>query len=102
MTDTDPNKQYVDARASLRDTAKWIVTILGATVVLVIGGGLIARIADLDWLPRLVTAACLLVLALTCMIPLKAAIDIVADKSTPLKEMARSADFTAARGFVNA
>ena len=54
MTDTDPLKQYVDARTSLRDTAKWIVTILGATVVLVIGGGLIARIADLEWEPRLV------------------------------------------------
>ena len=52
MTDTDPNKQYADARASLRDTARWMVTILGATVVLVIGGGLIAKIADLDWEPE--------------------------------------------------
>jgi hypothetical protein len=101
VTDTDPNKQYIDARASLRDTAKWIVTILGATVVLVIGGGLIAKIADLDWEPRLVTAGCLLVLALMCMMPLKAAIDIVAAKLTPLGEMALSPDFTAARKIVN-
>lgn len=101
MTDTDPNKQYVDARASLRDTAKWIVTILGAVVVLVIGGGLIAKIADLDLEQRLVTAVSLLVLALMCMIPLKTAIDIVAAKLTPLQEMALSPDLAATRQVVN-
>lgn len=101
MTDTDPNKQYVDARASLRDTAKWIVTILGAVVVLVVGGGLIAKIADLDWEPRLATAGSLLVLALMCLIPLKAAIDIVAARLTSLREMALSPDFAAARQIVD-
>jgi hypothetical protein len=101
VTDTDPNKQYVDARASLRDTAKWMVTILGATVVLVIGGGLIAKIADLDWEPRLVTACSLLVLALMCLIPLKAAIDIVAAKLTPLRDMALLPDFAPTREIVN-
>jgi hypothetical protein len=102
VADADPNKHYVDARASLRDTAKWIVTILGATVVLVIGGGLIARIADLDWEPRLITAGCLLILAFACLLPLKAAIDIVASKLTPLEKMALAPDFTAARQIVNA
>ena len=101
MTDTDPFKQYVDARTSLRDTAKWIVTILGATVVLVIGGGLIAKIADLDWEPRLVAASCLLALAFFCMIPLKAAIDIVATKLTPLEHMALEKEFEPARSVVN-
>jgi len=56
MADTDPNKGFGDARSSLRDTAKWIVSILGATVVLVIGGGLIAKIPDLEMQPRIVSA----------------------------------------------
>ena len=85
----------------MRDTAKWIVTILGATVVLVIGGGLIAKIADLDWEPRLIAAFCLLALAFLCMVPLKAAIDIVATKLTALEQMAEAKEFEAARNVVD-
>ncbi|WP_315830889.1 hypothetical protein [Bradyrhizobium prioriisuperbiae] len=101
MTDTDTNKLYVDARASLRDTAKWIVTILGATVVVVIGGGLIAKIADLDTLPRVAAACCLLLLTLFCLIPLRSAVDIVASSLTPLGTMALSQDYDDARTIVN-
>jgi hypothetical protein len=102
VPDTDPYKQYADTRTSLRDTAKWIVTIVGATVVLVIGGGLIAKIADLDLLPRLIASGSLLALAFICMIPLKGAIDIVATRVTPLREMVESPDFATARQIVDA
>jgi hypothetical protein len=101
MPDVDPNKLYADTRASLRDTAKWIVTILGATVVLVIGGGLIAKVADLDTISRLIAASCLLILTLVCLIPLKSAIQIVATKLTPLNLMAQSPEYATARGIVN-
>lgn len=102
MPDTDPYKQYADTRTSLRDTAKWIVTIVGATVVLVVGGGLIAKIADLDLLPRLIASGSLLALAFICKIPLKGAIDIVATRVTPLPEMVESPDFATARQIVDA
>lgn len=101
MSDADPNKVFVDARASLKDTAKWIVTIVGATIVLVIGGGLVARIADLDWMPRLIAAASLLVLTMACLIPLRAAIDIVAAKLTSFDEIATSDLYLPTRKTVN-
>lgn len=90
MPDADPNQALIDARANLKDTAKWIVTILGATIVLVIGGGLIAKIADLDWLHRLLAAGSLLVLTIGCLFPLLDAIDIVAASVNSFREIATS------------
>lgn len=101
MSDTDPNKAFVDSRTSLKDTAKWIVTIIGATVVLVIGGGLVAKIADLDWTPRLVAAGSLVVLTMACLIPLRAAIDIVAAKLVSFDEIATSESYQPTRETVN-
>jgi hypothetical protein len=101
MADADPNQASVSARANLKDTAKWIVTILGATIVLIIGGGLIAKIADLDLTQRLITAGCLLVLMLLCMIPLRAAIDIIATKLESFQNIATSPEYAQARAIVN-
>jgi hypothetical protein len=101
LPDTDPNKTFVDSRTSLKDTAKWIVTIIGATVVLVIGGGLVAKIADLDWTPRLIAAGSLLVLTMACLIPLRAAIDIVAAKLVSFDEIATSKLYEPTRETVN-
>jgi hypothetical protein len=97
MPDADPAKPFTDSRTNLRETAKWIVTILGATVVLVIGGGLIAKISDLDWEPRLAAAISLVALAGLCLIPLSAAVEVIASKPVPLRDMATSADFAATR-----
>ncbi|HEY1982829.1 MAG TPA: hypothetical protein VGH13_22350 [Xanthobacteraceae bacterium] len=101
MSDTDPNKVFADSRASLKDTAKWIVTIIGATVVLVIGGGLVAKIADLDWTQRLFAAGSLLVLTMACLVPLGKAIDIVAAKLVSFDEIATSKLYKPTRKTVN-
>jgi hypothetical protein len=69
--------------------------------VLVIGGGLIAKIADLDLWPRMVAASCLLVLTVAGLIPLKSAIDIVAAKLTPLSYIADAPEYAAARAYVD-
>jgi len=68
----------------------------------VIGGGLIAKIPDLEMQPRIVSAVALLVLAAACLIPLIQAIDIVAQRTTPLKEMATSDKLARTRANVNA
>jgi hypothetical protein len=101
VPDANPNQDLIDARTTLRDTAKWIVTIVGTTIVLVIGGGLIAKIADLDWAPRLIAAGSLLVLTMACLIPLRAAIDIVAARLVPFGTIVRSGEYEQARQFVN-
>ncbi len=101
MADADPNKKYDDERAALRDTAKWIVTILGATVVLVIGGGLVGKIADLDATPRMYAAGCLVGLTILCLVPLKWAIDIVSTPLAPLKELATSGTYRSSRDAAN-
>jgi hypothetical protein len=101
LSDTDPNKVFADSRASLKDTAKWIVTIIGATVVLVIGGGLVAKIADLDWTQRLFAAGSLLVLTMACLVPLSRAIDIVAAKLVSFDEIATSKLYEPTRKTVN-
>lgn len=101
MPDADPNKTYVDARASIKDTAKWIVTIVGATIVLVIGGGLVAKIADLDWIPRLAAAGSLSFLTIVCLIPLRAAIGIVAAKLAPFEWIATSQEYAQTRSNVD-
>jgi hypothetical protein len=101
VADADPNQAVIGARANLKDTAKWIVTILGAMIVLVIGGGLIAKIADLDWIPRLVAAASLLALTLVCLFPLRAAIDIIAAKIESFQNIAESREYGATREIVN-
>ncbi len=101
MPDANPNRAYLNARANLKDTAKWIVTVFGATIVLVIGGGVIAKIADLDWIHTSVAAGSLLVLMIACLIPLRAAIDIVAAKLVSIETIAQSEDYAATRAFVN-
>jgi hypothetical protein len=101
MPDANPNQEWIDARVNLKDTAKWIVTILGATVVLVVGGGLIAKIADLSWGPRLFAAGSLLALTVACLIPLRAAIGIIAAKLVSFQEIATSPDYAQTRAMVN-
>jgi hypothetical protein len=101
LSDADSNKAYVDARLSLKETAKWVVTIVGSTIVLVIGGGLIAKIADLDLLPRLAAAGSLFFLTIVCLIPLRAAIDIVATKLVTFEDIATSDEYAKTRAIVN-
>lgn len=101
MAEADANQALVAARANLKDTAKWIVTILGATIVLVIGGGLIAKIADLDWIPRLVAAGSLLALTVACLFPLRSAINIIAAKVESFQNIAESKEYASTRAIVN-
>lgn len=101
MADPDPNQALISARANLKDTAKWIVSILGATIVLVIGGGLIAKIADLDFTQRVLAAGCLLALMLLCLIPLQAAIGIIAAKLESFQNIATSPEYAPTREIVN-
>lgn len=101
MPDADPNQAVIDARANLKDTAKWIVTILGATIVLVIGGGLIAKIADLDWPQRVLAALSLLGVAALCLIPLKEAVDIVGSGLASFRHLAHADEFRRARQIVD-
>jgi len=97
----DTDSEFSSARANLKETAKWIVTIIGATIVLVIGGGLIAKIADLDLIPRLIAAGSLVILTLACLVPLRAAIDIVAARLVPFQSVAESNEYAATRAVVN-
>src|SRR5579862_6574535 len=101
MPDADPNQEWINARTNLKDTAKWIVTILGATIVLVIGGGLIAKIAELDLNQRLLAAGCLFVLMCLCLIPLQAAIGIIATKLQSFQYIATSNEYKPTREIVN-
>ncbi|HLH91524.1 MAG TPA: hypothetical protein VKX28_23990 [Xanthobacteraceae bacterium] len=101
MPDEDPNKRFGDARATLRETSKWIVTILGATVVLVIGGGLVAKIADLDTTQRFIAAAALVALTLFCLWPLRDALKVIANKLASFDEMVRLPDYEQARADVD-
>ncbi len=101
MADADPNKKYEDQRAALRDTAKWIVTILGATVVLVIGGGLVAKITDLDATQRFNAGLCLVALVVLCLIPLFCAIGIVSAPTAPLEDLAKKWRYCGSRRAVN-
>jgi hypothetical protein len=101
VPDADPNQAVIDARANLKDTAKWIVTILGATIVLVIGGGLIGKIADLDWPQRALAALSLLAVAALCLPPLQAAAEIVASRLTSFRYMVDEREFARTRVVVN-
>jgi hypothetical protein len=101
MPNADPNQIYSETRRRIGDTAKWLVTILGATVVVVVGGGLIARIPDLDLPYRLIAAACLLALTVLCAIPLRSATDIVASGLATLEQMATSGEFAPTRQTVD-
>jgi hypothetical protein len=101
MPNANPNQGWIDARTNLKDTAKWIVTILGATIVLVIGGGLIAKIADLDLIQRLAAAGCLLVLMSLCLIPLQAAVEIIATKLESFENIATLNEYKPTREVVN-
>lgn len=77
MSDANPYSVFGDARTRIRDTAKWIVTILGSTIVLVIGGGLYANLPSLG-APRMYYAsAALTALAIFCVVPLIFVIDIL-------------------------
>ncbi len=101
MPDVDPNQAVIAARVNLKDTAKWIVTILGATIVLVIGGGLIAKVADLDWPQRVFAALSLLTVAALCLLPLQAAVDIIAARLASFRHMASAQEFQSARTIVD-
>jgi hypothetical protein len=101
VPEPDADQGFSSARANLKETAKWIVTIVGATIVLVVGGGLIAKIADLDWTPRLIAAGSLLVLTLVCLIPLRAAIDIIAARLASFQAVAKSEEYAETRAIVN-
>ena len=101
MSEANSNPIYSDSQTRIRDTAKWLVTILGATIVVVIGGGLIARIPDLDLPYRLIAAGCLLVLTILCVIPLREATDIVASRLTTWERMATSDEFAPTRRIVD-
>lgn len=101
MPEPDTDQGFSSARANLKETAKWIVTIVGATIVLVIGGGLIAKIADLDFIPRLIAAGSLVILTLVCLVPLRAAIDIVAARLASFQSVAQSQEYARTRAIVN-
>lgn len=101
MPEPDTDQGFSSARANLKETAKWIVTIVGATIVLVIGGGLIAKIADLDFIPRLIAAGSLVILTLVCLVPLRAAIDIIAARLASFQSVAQSQEYARTRAIVN-
>jgi hypothetical protein len=101
MADADANKGYLDARNSLRETTKWIVTILGATIVLVIGGGLIAKVSDLDTWRLIVALLALFGLAIACLYPLQAAVDIIAARLVTFRSIAEDGEYEDARDVVD-
>jgi hypothetical protein len=49
MADDGPAKAFADARAQLRDTAKWMMNGTAAIVVLVIGSTSISGLGAMDW-----------------------------------------------------
>ena len=87
MSDADSYGVFRDARGRIRETAKWIVTILGSVLVLIVGGGLIANIPTLESFRMHVAEGALFTLAFACVVPLILAINILASPFLSFQEL---------------
>jgi hypothetical protein len=72
-TVADFEKQWADASAQARSTAKWLATVLGAALAALIGSAPLANLRDLyvPWLAYLYGGAGLVLLALTLFLVLR-------------------------------
>ncbi len=93
-SDDDLLKPFADARASLRDNAKWVLSGAGAVVFLVLGGATISRLGSLEpdgWRLKAAVVFGLLGLGL-CAIPLHFAIRLLKPEVISLQGMVAAAD----------
>jgi len=89
MTTTDdPLSAFADARASLRDNAKWVLSGTGALVVIVVGGTTISQVG------ALVPGSCRFWLAvgsglfglLLCAVPFNLAVEVLASELVSMRQ----------------
>ena len=88
-TELDALKPFAEARTTLRDNAKWILSGTGALVILVVGGTTISRLGALEpgqWRFCLAVASGLLGLSL-CAIPFYYAVKLLRPEIVSLRGM---------------
>jgi len=102
MPDSDPYRVYADARTRIRDAAKWLVTILGSVIVLIIGGGLIANIPNLDFFHILGASVCLISLTALAAFPLWSAIRILVSPFESFEQIATKKEYQSLRDSLDA
>lgn len=92
---------FVQARATLRDTAKWVLSGFGALLILVVGGTTISQFGALDpddwrfWLAVTFGAIGLVL----CVFPLRFALAVLTPESISLKSMAQAQSGVRRRAF---
>jgi hypothetical protein len=92
---TDQFGVFRDARQRVRETAKWVVTILGSALVLVVGGGLLADIPSLDTPRMFIAGGALVALLISCAYPLTIVIEMIASPFRPFHEIIADKEFDA-------
>ena len=101
MDRSDPNQHLIDARTNLRDTAKWIVAILGAFVVFLVGTGSLSNIGALDSPQLGVALVAIAAVGLLAGLPFLLGLNIIASRILSFEEMAMSPKFAGARENVD-
>ena len=102
MNGSNPNQPFIDTRTNLRDTAKWIVAILGAFIVFLVGTGSLANIGALDNGPRLWTALiAIAAVGLLAWRPFFLGLNLIASRIRSFEDMATSREFADTRQRVN-
>ena len=87
MSESDGSGVFGDARARIRDAAKWIVTISGSALVLVVGGGVLANIPKLETTRMLVASVALVGLGVVCLVPLLKVVRILVSPFLSFQEI---------------
>src|SRR5262245_4976839 len=97
MSEHDAYSVYRDTRGRVRDAARWLVTILGSALVLIIGGGLISNIGTLPSGEFRVSVAALALLFLISVIPLITVIKILVPSFDSFETMRADPTYAAIR-----
>jgi hypothetical protein len=103
MADADEAKPFADARANLRDTAKWVIASAAGVLAVVIGGSSFSGIGSLELGVRLgaAIAAAVLGVGLASLI-FGRAIDVIASGLISIYELAGDDRYAVARDRINA
>lgn len=87
MSEPDGSGVFADARVRIRDAAKWMVTISGSALVLVVGGGVLANIPKLETSRMLVASTALVGLGVICLVPLLKVVRILVSPFLSFQEI---------------
>jgi len=94
MGDSDPLADFKNARATMRETAKWIISGGGALIVLVVGASTVSSLGTMSWdRPRLWAALFSAALGFVlCWAPFTRAVTVLRPESIPLRNFAHPPD----------